>query len=275
MVASGQQLWQAGVRPLTYNSMRVADRAAASVLRTVAGCHALLSTPFFQPLASGWVGIEPAVVVVVSLFLQTYQKQLHHANIMVRRSTQHGLYKAMQRCHPGMPCVCRGLSRHCRAHNMDHARFVFYMHVIGFHICLPPVHPEQGVDHVMCRAVHAWQIVAIHDWMDAGYFSLGDAHAARWPLAPWQWDLERLSPWLGVSIPLQPVLPVLKSVPQHVAFVTDDGSWFPSHLCGGAFAVVCLETHTWVVYPVSVPCHLDHSYAVEVYKFWILYIWYG
>ena len=109
----------------------------------------------------------------------------------------------------------------------------------------------------------------IHDWMDAGYFSLRDAHAAGWPLAPWQWDLERLSPWHGVSIPLQPVLPVLNSVPRHVAFVTH-GSWFPSHHCGGAFALVRLETLTWVVYPVSVPCHLDHSYGVEVYTSWIL-----
>ena len=57
--------------------------------------------------------------------------------------------------------------------------------------------------------------------MDAGYFSLRDAHAAGWPLAPWHRDLERLSPWHGVSIPLQPVLPFLKSVPRHVAFVTD------------------------------------------------------
>ena len=83
----------------------------------------------------------------------------------------------------------------------------------------------------MCRAMHAWQTVAIHDWMDVGYFSLRDAHAAGWPLAPWQWDLERLSLWHGVSIPLQPVLLVLKSVPRHVAFVTD-GSWLPSHRCG-------------------------------------------
>ena len=37
-----------------------------------------------------------------------------------------------------------------------------------------------------------------------------------------------------------------------------------------AFAVVCLETLTWVVYHVSVPCHLDHSYAVEVYTSWML-----
>ena len=34
--------------------------------------------------------------------------------------------------------------------------------------------------------------------------------------------------------------------------------------------MVCLETLTWVVYPVSVPCHVDHSYTVEVYTSWIL-----
>ena len=42
-VAGGQQRWQAGVRPPTYDSMRVADQAAASVLRAVTGWHALPS----------------------------------------------------------------------------------------------------------------------------------------------------------------------------------------------------------------------------------------
>ena len=50
--------------------------------------------------------------------------------------------------------------------------------------------------------------------MDAGYFSLRDAHAAGWPLVPWQWGLESLSPWHGVWVPLQPDLPVLRSVPR-------------------------------------------------------------
>ena len=27
---------------------------------------------------------------------------------------------------------------------------------------------------------------------------------------------------------------------------------------------------TWVMYPVPIPCHLDHSYAVEVYTSWVL-----
>ena len=177
-VAGGQQRWQAGVRPPTYNSMRVADQTATSVLRTVTGWHTLPSAQFFQPLASGWVGVEPAVVVVISQFVQTYHKQLRHANVMVRHSTQHGLYEAMQRFHPDMPCMRRGLSRHCRAHGTDHDRFVFYMHILGFHISFPPVHPEQGAQHVMCRVVHAWQASAIHEWMDAVYFSLRDAHAA-------------------------------------------------------------------------------------------------
>ena len=86
-VASGQRRWHAGVRPPTNNSMRVADQAIASILRTVAGWHTLPSAQFFQPLASGWVGIEPAVVVVTSQFLQTYQKQLCHTNTMVPRNT--------------------------------------------------------------------------------------------------------------------------------------------------------------------------------------------
>ena len=157
---------------------------------------------------------------------------------------------------------------YCRVHNTDHDKFVHYMHLLGFCISLPPVRPEMGADHVMCQAEHPWQAAAIHEWMDAGYFSLRDAHSVGWPLAPWQWGLEGLPPWHGVSVPLQPDLPVLRSVPHNCAFVTD-GSWFPSHYCGGAFAVVCLDTLTWVIYPVSIPCHLDHSYTVEVYTSWV------
>ena len=40
---------------------------------------------------------------------------------------------------------------------------------------------------------------------------------------------------------------------------------------GGALAAVCLETLTWAVYHVPIPCQLDHSYAVEVYTLWVLY----
>ena len=40
------------------------------------------------------------------------------------------------------------------------------------------------------------------EWMDAGYFGLGDAHVAGWPLSPWQWELEQLPMWHGVSGPL-------------------------------------------------------------------------
>ena len=71
-VAGGQQRWQAGVRPPTYHSMRVADHAAASVLRAVTGWHTLPPAQFFRPVASGWVGIVPAAVAVISQFLQTY-----------------------------------------------------------------------------------------------------------------------------------------------------------------------------------------------------------
>ena len=40
-VAADQQRWQAGVSPQMYNSMRVADQAAVSVLREVTGSHNL------------------------------------------------------------------------------------------------------------------------------------------------------------------------------------------------------------------------------------------
>ena len=182
-VAGDQQRWQAGVRPPTYNSMRVADQAAASVLRAVTGWHTLSSAQFFQPVASGWVGIEPAAVAVISPFLQTYREQLRHANVMARHSARHGLYKAVQPFHPDMPCVRGGLSMYCRVHNTDHDRFGHYTQLLGFSISLPPVRPDMGADHVMCRAVHPWQAAAIHEWMDAGYFSLRDAHSAGWPLA--------------------------------------------------------------------------------------------
>ena len=158
---------------------------------------------------------------------------------------------------------------YCRVHNTDHDGFVHYMHLLGFCISLPLVCLEMGAKHVMCRAKHPWQAAAIHEWMDARYFSSRDAHSAFWPPAPWQRDLKVLPPWHGVLMPLQPDLPVLRSVPRNCALVTD-GSWFPSHCCAGAFAVVCLDTLTRVVYPVFVPCHLHHSYGVEVYTLLVL-----
>ena len=99
-------------------------------------------------------------MTVISQFLQTYQKQLRHANVM-HGATEHTTWPV--RSHPDMPCVRRGLSRHCRVHNTDHDRFVLYMHLLDFRISLPPVRPEQGADHVMCRAVHPWQAAAIHE----------------------------------------------------------------------------------------------------------------
>ena len=67
-VAGGQQRWQAGVRPPAYNSMRVADQAAASVLRAVTRWYTLPSAQFLRPLASGGVGSEPAAAAVQSVF---------------------------------------------------------------------------------------------------------------------------------------------------------------------------------------------------------------
>ena len=60
-----QQRWQAGVQPPIYNAVRVANETTTSILRTIIGWHTLPSAQFFQPLASGWVGIGEAVVVVL------------------------------------------------------------------------------------------------------------------------------------------------------------------------------------------------------------------
>ena len=65
-IAGWQQRWQARVRRPTHNSMRVADQAAAPVLRAVTGWRALPSAQFFQPLAFAWVGIELTVVAVIT-----------------------------------------------------------------------------------------------------------------------------------------------------------------------------------------------------------------
>ena len=90
---------------------------------------------------------------------------------MVFCSTQRGSYEAMQRFPPDMPCVPKTLSHHCCAHNTDHVCFVFYTDILGFQISFPLMRPKQGIGQTMCRAVYAWQSVAIHEWMDAGYSS--------------------------------------------------------------------------------------------------------
>ena len=35
--------------------------------------------------------------------------------------------------------------------------------------------------------------------------------------------------------------------------------------------VLGFPTLTWVMYPVPIPCQLDHSYAMEVYISWALF----
>ena len=137
--------------------------------------------------------------------------------------------------------------------------------------CTSLVPPEHGMGHTMCRAVHAWQTAAIREWMDAGCFTLRDAHAAG-GLATSPMTVafgESSSVARGVH-PVTACFPTIRSVPRHVAFGTD-GSWFPSHRCGSAFAAACLETLTWALYHVPIPCKLDHSYTVEVYTSWVLY----
>ena len=51
-----------------------------------------------------------------------------------------------------------------------------YMYVLAFRIAFPPVLAEKGAPHVLCMVVHAWQAVAIHEWMDAGYYTLCDTY---------------------------------------------------------------------------------------------------
>ena len=104
--------------------------------------------------------------------------------------------------------------------------------------------------------------------MDAGYFSLRDAHSAGWPRAPWQWGLENLPP-VARSVGAFGAGPACSAIYASTLCFCH-GSWFPSHCCGGAITVVCLDTLTWVVYPVSIFCHLHHSYPVEVYTSWVL-----
>ena len=69
----------AAVRPPAYGTIRVCDQPAASVLRVVTGWHCMTSAQMFQPVPAGWVGIEPATVVMVEVLL-TYVKQLGHGN---------------------------------------------------------------------------------------------------------------------------------------------------------------------------------------------------
>ena len=69
--------------------------------------------------------------------------------------------------------------------------------------------------------------------------------------------------------PVAPDLPTFAVCPL-TRCLLDAWLWFPSHHCKGAFAFVCLETLTCVVHPVPIPCHLDHSYEVEVYTSWVL-----
>ena len=188
-----------------------------------------------------------------SQFLQTYHKQLRHANVMVMHSTQHGLYEAVQRFHPDMPCVRRSLSMYCRVHNTYHDRFVHYMHLLGFCISLPPV--RRNTPGKLLPSTNGWTratSACVMPIQPVGYWRRGNG---AWKASPHGTECRCLYN--------------RTSVPHNCAFVTD-GSWFPSHCGGGALAVVCLDTLTWVIYPVSVPFNLDDSYAVEVYTSWLL-----
>ena len=104
---------------------------------------------FFQSLACGWVGMDPVVVMVIHQFLDNIRQ-------------------------------CNTSTRTC--HVFKRVSHVAAVHTT--HIMITT--PEEGICHIMCRAVPAWQTVAIDEWMDAG---LRDAHVAggRLPLGNGSW----------------------------------------------------------------------------------------
>ena len=113
----GMQRWMSAVRPPSYGAIRVCDQPAASVLRQITGWHETSSAQMFQPVESGWVGVEPAMVTMVEHFALTYLKPLNHRNPVVRRSTQRGLWDAYGRYHGGMPCLQVPFGKKCPRHD--------------------------------------------------------------------------------------------------------------------------------------------------------------
>ena len=147
--------------------MRVADlQRPLFCAPPPAGTPSLRPTSY-SPLPPDGCTLSRLLLWLLATFC-SYHKQLQHTNVMVRRSTLHGLYEAMQRFQPNMPCVRRGLSRHCRAHGTCYDRFVFYMHLLGFHISFPPVPRNKG-HNMSCveRCTHGKQVPSTNGWMPA------------------------------------------------------------------------------------------------------------
>uniref|UniRef100_A0A7S1IBK2 Uncharacterized protein n=1 Tax=Eutreptiella gymnastica TaxID=73025 RepID=A0A7S1IBK2_9EUGL len=129
----------------------------------------------FQPMDSGWVGVEPAMVIMVEHFALTYVKQLNHRNPAVRRYTQRGLWDAYVRYHSDMPCVQVPFGKKCPSHDTDHDKMVSLLMRSGFTITFPQYLTAKVPSFPMASCQHAWQAVQVHHVMETGVRSLTHA----------------------------------------------------------------------------------------------------
>ena len=157
-VAGGTQQWCAHVQPHLYRTMRLGDLPVASRLRCI--WHLDASTPpeaFLQPLRTGWVGLESSPYIMYSSFMETYNRQLNHSNL-VRAFTCYGLLQAKQKFHPSMQCLATATPQECLSHADDHSRFLALCHRVCREVHVPqePLHVPT-VFNPMHLCVHEWQ----------------------------------------------------------------------------------------------------------------------
>lgn len=263
----GMQRWMSAVRPPSYGAIRVCDQPAASVVRQVTGWSETPSAQMFQPVETGWVGVEPAMVVMVEHFAFTYLKQLNHRNPAVRRSTQQGLWVAHGRYHADMPCVRTPFGKKCIGHDTDHDKMYALLKRSGFEIAFPQYLTAHTHAFPMASCRHAWQAEQLHLIIDTGVRSLDQAAQTGWPVPDWAKELQPLPPLL--AHPIKPYVPEIQRVPEDL-FTVADGSWYSRVESGGAFAVGSIHAGWVDYYQVQIPVALDHAYMVELYVAWIL-----
>ena len=264
--AGGSQRWIAGVRPPAHATMRLCDFAAASAIRSVANWGQIPSASFMQSLQSGWTGIYPATVTMLHTFVITIMRQAGHLNPLVRKSVTHGIWRAFQNFHPGMPCVPDIFGKMCPSHSTDYDRFLKYTHHMNIRIHVPAYVKQIDEQINMYKCTHDWQAVHMHEWMTAGYKNLPAARKAGWPIPDWMFCLPNVD--LLPSVPCPAILPDIKILPKRPFFVTD-GSRLSDGRVGGALAICDYDTMEYTVYPIHCPISLDHSFAIEMYVAWV------
>ena len=223
----------------------------------------------FQPIQAGWVGIEPATVVMVEHFMLTYVKQLGHENPRVRASTQAGLWRAYSEFHKGMPCYGPTFGKTCPQHDTDHDRIVALLRHFGVSLAFPSEIAQVPSTLPMASCSHNWQAQQFHHMMDAGFMSVPAAITAGWPVPEWMRNLG--GPTARLASALQPDIPIIRQFPSD-AYAVGDGSWYARDQCGGAFAVGSITSTRVDVYHVVIPVALDHAYMVELYVAWTLLV---